>query len=216
MKPAMKPYIVRLGDYLTKIAVRHRFDADEVWNCDKNATLRASRSNPEMLCRGDLLYIPTEKSASLPVKAGASNTYRVNIPSVTLNLHFQFNGSPMSGEDCIVSGLRDAQPEQTDGDGCLEVEVSISVEQFSVYFPERKRYFLVRPGYLGPENQLVGITSRLRNLGFLPTPAEGENKKRERDRLRLALQAFQASHNMEPTGILDDDTRAAIVKAHGS
>jgi hypothetical protein len=35
------------------------------------------------------------------------------------------------------------------------------------------------------------------------------------DKTRLAISAFQATANLKPTGDLDKDTRAALVRQHG-
>jgi hypothetical protein len=51
------PYVVRQGDHLAKVAVRMGFDADRVWNSDKNASLRERRPDRNMLCAGDILYV---------------------------------------------------------------------------------------------------------------------------------------------------------------
>ncbi len=53
----MKPYIVRQGDFLMKIAHAQGFDADVVWSDPKNEGLERTR-DPNLLHPGDLLWVP--------------------------------------------------------------------------------------------------------------------------------------------------------------
>ena len=43
----MKPYVVKQGDYLLKIAHLAGFDADDVWGHAKNADLKKTADRPE-------------------------------------------------------------------------------------------------------------------------------------------------------------------------
>ena len=55
----MKPYVIKQGDYLTRIAHRLGFVANEVWNDPKNAELKALRSDPDTLKSGDIVFVPS-------------------------------------------------------------------------------------------------------------------------------------------------------------
>ncbi len=79
----MKPYVVRAGDYLEKIAHALRFDAADVWNHPKNKTLRETRK-PNVLNPGDILYVPEVPPTPLPLNRGGSNTYMSDVPEVEL------------------------------------------------------------------------------------------------------------------------------------
>jgi hypothetical protein len=54
----MKRYIIRQGDFLARLAHRHGFDAESVWNHPSNAALVKLRPDPDQLCPGDELSIP--------------------------------------------------------------------------------------------------------------------------------------------------------------
>ena len=49
MPDPMKPYVIKQGDYLTRLSHRLGFVADEVWNHGKNAELKSLRKDPETL-----------------------------------------------------------------------------------------------------------------------------------------------------------------------
>jgi hypothetical protein len=57
----MQPYVIRQGDYLLKLAYSFGFDAEAVWNDDKNADLRSQRQDPNTLLPGDILSHPSRK-----------------------------------------------------------------------------------------------------------------------------------------------------------
>ena len=40
----MRPYVIRQGDYITKLAHQRGFDADAIWNDPKNQSLRERRT----------------------------------------------------------------------------------------------------------------------------------------------------------------------------
>ena len=78
----MIPYVIRQGDYLKKLAFTKGFDADEVWNAADNADIKAARPNPDLLCPGDILYVPEPKPEPLPLNVGGESTYTGDIPTV--------------------------------------------------------------------------------------------------------------------------------------
>jgi hypothetical protein len=66
------PYVVRTGDHLELIAHRVGSDVNTIWNDPKNAELKKKRAQPNMLCRGDILYVPARKIEWLPVETSPS------------------------------------------------------------------------------------------------------------------------------------------------
>ena len=56
--PKMRPNIVKQRDYVDSIADQYGFDPEEVWNDDKNKTLKEKRKSPNILAPGDVLFIP--------------------------------------------------------------------------------------------------------------------------------------------------------------
>jgi hypothetical protein len=67
-------------------------------------------------------------------------------------------------------------------------------------------------GHLDPIDEVSGIKQRLRNLCF----DCGDQTDEETPEFASALRAFQSKHALKATGTLDDQTRAEILKVHGS
>jgi hypothetical protein len=177
MSETMTPYIVRQGDYVTKLAAVHGFDADEVWNDPKNEDLRKLRPDPNILAPGDILYIPENKKDELPIEKGTENNYSAKVPEVEIALVFQDqDGKPIAGEDYQILGLTQegAPPpaDQTKDDGVITLKVPVTLREASVTFPRRALTFVVGIGDMDPKEEMSGIVKRLDNLGFYYVDAE--------------------------------------------
>ena len=65
-------------------------------------------------------------------------------------------------------------------------------------------------GHLDPVNELSGVKGRLNNLGF----DCGQPDSQETPTTRHAVQVFQASREVEPTGDPDQTTLDSLLEAH--
>jgi type VI secretion system secreted protein VgrG len=110
---------------------------------------------------------------------------------------------------------------ETGGDGLIEVEIpapsrSVTVRLWLDDFPEgRQRLFSFRLGDLPPVTDIRGAKTRLRNLGYYAGPLNAELS----DEFKTAVVDFQedhrSTHDLEPTGELDEGTVGALEEAHG-
>jgi Putative peptidoglycan binding domain len=220
MAGEMKPYIVRQGDYLARLAFVKGFDADEVWNDPKNQDLKTLRGDPNILAPGDILYLPEGKKDDLPVQQGTDNDYSAKVPRVKLKLSFKDDQGPFAGEDYEIQDLGDPIKGTTDGGGGLVVDVPVTAHEFHVFFSARNMIYPVLVGDMDPAHEPSGVRKRLRHLGYYCDPSRAEAPDSPEEALvaldRLAIQAFQKDHQISPTGEIDDATRAALVDAHGS
>jgi len=79
---------------------------------------------------------------------------------------------------------------------------------------ERTCAFDLGIGHLDPISEPSGVRGRLLNLGIDPGSIDSDDAMEER--FRSALMAFQRHHDLEPTGALDDATRAKLEEKHDS
>src|SRR4051812_28766459 len=98
------PVVVQQGDHLGKLAFRHGADAETVWKHDKNKELAARRKNPDMLCPGDVLYLPTEPAPPLHLAPGAANRYRARIPTVPVSIRLATKRRSVANQPFEVHG----------------------------------------------------------------------------------------------------------------
>ena len=103
----------------------------------------------------------------------------------------------------------------TDGDGYVDCEIppkaSVGRLVLAPGTPDETEV-RVQLGHLDPVDEVSGVKQRLRNLCF----DCGDHGDEETPELGAALRAFQSKHGLEPTGELDDKTRAELKKAHGT
>ena len=216
----MRPYIVRQGDYLTKLGHTMGFDPDAVWNHAKNKQLRDRRPDRDMLHPGDLLWIPDAPEVRrLGVKPFMSNRYAANIPKKPVEVRLVVGGEAVAKEPYAILGLGpDPITGATDDNGWIKTTVDVHVRELEVVLTRKNRTLRVRVGDLDPVDTLSGLRKRLLHLGFYrPGRIGAENHDAaDGDALIAALKAFQASKSLGASGRLDEDTRKALIGAHGS
>jgi hypothetical protein len=213
-----RPYIVRQGDYLARLAHIHGFDAGEVWNHEQNAALRELGRTPDVLAPGDVLYLPVKPKEGLAFSANTSNRYQAEVPKVKVSLIFKDDDRVLSDEPYEVHGLGSegssgqADERKTDADGRVNLELPVTAREVTVVFPRQNVAYEVRVGDMDPEAELSGIKKRLENLGFLVHEREGAS---DDEYLRGAVASFQKKSGLPATGTLDDATKKALKDAHG-
>lgn len=166
----MKPYVIRQGDHLAKLAHLMRFDVDEVWNHPKNEALKALRS-PTLLCPGDILFVPDRAPTPLPLRAGTKNRYVAKVPKVRLRLGFKDEAGAYRSEPYRVEGLNAVVEGETDAEGIITIAVPVMVRELSVVFPKRGVRHPIYLGDMDPVSEATGLRKRLLNDDIRETAA---------------------------------------------
>jgi type VI secretion system secreted protein VgrG len=210
----LRPYVVRQGDYLDKLAFVHGFDADKAWNDGKNAELKDKRKDPNILHPGDIVHFPRAQREGEMLEKGSSNAYTVNIPrrKVTLRL----TDARLAGAKYTVAGAGAGNEGVTDPQGELSIEVPVHQREVLIEFPEKNIACSVRVGGLDPVEETTGARRRLEHLGYRRPSDANETEAEAAEADRVAIANFQRAQGLEPTGVMDDATRAALLAAHGS
>lgn len=210
----MRSYVIRQGDYLTRLGARLGFDPQTVWDHPRNADLKARRRSWEVLAPGDVLAIPDDTRAPLPLAQGGQARFVAKVPRVRVTLRYQGDDGPLSGEPYVIDGLPEVTAGETGADGAVRVDVPVIVSEFTLRFPRRLERQRVRVGHLDPSDESGGIVQRLAHLGHLghldadgASPGDGP--------LRDAVQRFQRAAKLPVTGALDAATVDALRDAHG-
>jgi hypothetical protein len=102
---------------------------------------------------------------------------------------------------------------ETDEDGYIECKIpATAMSGQLVLAPDTpdETEMTLNLGYLNPIDEVSGVKQRLQNLCF----DCGDQTNEETPDLEDAVRAFQEKCGLPPTGQLDDDTRAELVKAH--
>ncbi len=215
----MKPYVIRQGDHLIKLAHKLGFAPEEVWDDPKNAELKEERGDGSILRPGDILHVPDRPRKKLPFEKATTNSYVAKLPMLPVSLRLGSEGELLAEEPYVIEGLGPEPIEgKSDGDGMIELEVPADLRELTVVLPERNERFQLKVGDLDPVDQPSGLRMRLTHLGYYNATLQGQDGYvgTEEDRLAAGLRAFQVAAELEPTGELDDETRAKLLEAHGS
>lgn len=214
---SMKPYVIKQGDYLTRIAHRLGFVPDEVWNDPKNQELKALRSDPDTLKSGDILFVPDVPKKRNPYSKETSNSYVATVPKLPVSLTLDHNGEPIADEKYIVRGLDEELEGTTDGTGKVEFEIDVHVKEVVVELVDKKKSYRMLLGNLDPVDEPSGARQRLMQLGIYSATREGEDQyvAHSPKQLAAALRGFQMRQGIEATGELDEATINALRDAYG-
>jgi Putative peptidoglycan binding domain len=208
----MLPYVVRQGDYLSKLAHRFAFDADAVWNHSSNESLRSIRDNPEVLAPGDVLFIPDRaQEKKCVITNGTTNRYAAKVPTTAVILKLRDPaGNAIAGKAYRVTGVGTPITGSSDDRGVVSFRVPLHVWEVVVVL-EDGGSVRVLVGHMDPPQTASGALKRLRHLGYR-APASFEPE----DALRLMVTRFQREQKLTVSGNIDEQTASALVRVHGS
>lgn len=210
----MRPYVVRQGDYLAKIAAALGCAEGELWEHPQNQPLRDAGRTPELLAPGDVLYVPDGPSRTVDARLQSDNAFTAWVPEVSVRVTFQINGVPRASQRYKVLDTGRAQEGLTDAAGLAAFDVAMTARTVRVVFDDPPAVYHVNIGFTDPSTERAGVFDRLRQLGYLPMEATAAEVTD--GRVRGALAAFQQDHGLTPSGETDDATRERLVAAFGS
>jgi hypothetical protein len=152
----LQPYVVRQGDYLAKLAYRFGFDADEVWNDQRNADLRALRQNPHILWPTDILYIPDDAPPRMfALTTGSTNTFVTDVPTVDITI--QFAEPAFASQTYTIQELDQLTGLATDATGTATFSVPVTLQTATLVFTDSGATFVCKIGHLDPIETLSGM-----------------------------------------------------------
>jgi Putative peptidoglycan binding domain len=215
-----RPYVVRQGDHLRKIAVANAFDADTVWADPANADLKKLRVTYNLLLPGDVVQIPDGTPAGTPLDTGATNTFTAAAAKpCTITHAFVRGGVPVANATYwLVGSVDDSTSKTTDGNGMATFDVPADADSVQVRFQDGSSYVLM-VGYLDPVATPPGAEQRLIHLGYLdegdPVDDDDASRAGHDACVALGLAAFQGDNGLPPTGVLDDATAQKLASVYG-
>ena len=121
-------------------------------------------------------------------------------------------GLPRANEPytLIVNGR--SKQGQTDGNGTLTAKIPPDARDGLLLLGDNQEEITIQFGYVDPIEEISGVKGRLRNLGFYHGAIDDELTPDT----TVAVAEFQHSVNLSADGELNDETRQALVEAHGN
>ncbi len=198
---------------MESIAYAHGFLWQTLWNLPDNASLQSQRE-AHVLLPGDHVTIPAIRPRVEEAAVDALHSYvRNGLPSTFQIRFLDEEQKPRSGLKYILTIDGQTSSGSLDDQGGLSVPILPNASSGSIQLqvdPDPETYPL-NFGCLDPDASATGVRGRLNNLGFA-CAADGDW---DAD-LQGALERFQSSRNLPPTGILDSATQQALKQDHQS
>jgi Putative peptidoglycan binding domain len=207
-----KTYVVQPGDCISSIAYDHGFFPDTIWTLSDNSALHDLRKNPNILAPGDKVVIPDKRPR---VESGDTDKVhsfvRKGVPE-QLRIQLFYADQPRKNEDYTIEiDGKLAKQGKTDDDGAVLIPIVPNARRGRLLLRNGKEEIALDLGRLEPVETLEGVQIRLRNMGYFFGEIDGQMS----DDLEEAIVRFQADCNMEPTGEIDDPTRAQLKSKYG-
>ncbi len=209
-------YKVRKGDCLFSIAERHSFFWQTLWDHSRNAELRESRKNPNVLCEGDNVFVPDREEKTLDIETEQCHRFRKKGVPYLIRFRLLKEGEPRATLRYVFTLENKNYEGMSDDDGFVEILVPRTSGQGKLTLyeneeEEAEEKYTLNVGYLDTVDTLTGIQQRLRNLGF-PCKVSGTMD----EGTKLAIASFRRKHGPEGPGEIDDALRERLQELHSS
>lgn len=206
-----KTHRVRQGECIDSIAFENGFFPETLWNDAANGELKRLRGDPNVLLPGDVVVVPDKRIKTVPLPTGTRHVFRRKGVPEKLRLRFLREGQPRAAESYVLTIDGATLAGTTDAEGRIEHWIPPNARSGRIVFGGETDAYALLLGELDPIDSVSGVQARLFALGFYDGPIDGEATPG----MEEAVQEFQAVHEMEPFGVVDDATRGALRKAFG-
>lgn len=208
-------HVVTQDDCTSTMAQRFGHFWETIWNDTHNSDLRQKRKNEDVLLPGDVVFIPALREKTESGATEQRHRFRRKGVPVKLKLTIMGGEKPRANEPYRLElDTGDVLEGNLDGEGTLDVAVPPQAKEADLYVgkDDMKTKYELDIGRLDPVDTISGIQARLINLGFDCEEVTGKMN----GETRAALEQFQQSYELDPTGQADKKTRDELEKAHGS
>lgn len=216
----MATHTVEPGDCLASLAARYGLPSDQaLLDHADNQHLKQLKRHPNILAAGDTVAIPDPEPHSERCATDQRHRFVVTLPRVKLRiLVTDAKGKGWSGKRWVVTVDGKRSEGKTGSDGLVECDIPAQATRgrLQVFFsddgdePELERDLDI--GYLQPVDTVAGVQARLHNLGL-----GGEPTGELDDATRAALRSFRARQGLPAASddaLLDDALRDKLRQLH--
>lgn len=203
---------IKPGECVYSIAAEVKLPWEAIWNDSHNRDLKTRRRFPNVLARGDRLFVPGVSARTEDTSTDKTWTFNTAKPRTCLRLRLLDDGKPITNTryrikagDKTINGTTNAKGELME-----LIEPSITEATLKVF--GRADAFKLLIGYLEPVDTTSGIQARLENLGFPAGGVDGDWGRATRE----SMQEFQAKHSLKLTERPDKATEDRLEKEFGS
>jgi len=206
------------GECTAKLAQRHGFFVDTLWDWPANAVLKADRRSKYVLAPGDLVSIPALRMRHIGASTGQRYTLRRKGVPERLDIQFAIAGIPRADVAYFLK-LRtlDGRPlkdlsGRTTADGRVAAWVPPDTVEAEIALTEDgdTDYYVFAISSLDPACADNGAWARLLSLGFCAGLGDIADTSSQAE----AVERFQQSVGLAATGVLDTTTAEKLDQAY--
>jgi hypothetical protein len=176
---------------------------------EKNAQLFGARDE-YVLNPGDPVWIPEEEPKYEWHQVAAGETVTLEVEDALREFKITLvkpNREPLANQTVVLELEGEPYEGTTDGNGVLLLQVPYDATHGELIVGKLRRK--VQIGGLDPIHTPKGIQARLANMGF--EPGDGIIGPKTIG----AVEAFQAYRMLDESGVVDPETRKALLEAYG-
>ena len=201
------------GDCFINICKQEGFFWETVWNLPENQQLRQKRKKLNILKKGDQIYIPDFDIKEVSGQTEQLHKFVVHNMLIDFTLTLLNLGKPRANEDYTLKiGGFIYRKGRTDETGTLTEKIPSKTSRGLLLLGENQEEIEINFGYLDPIEEISGVQTRLRNLGFYQGIVNDEIDLETTE----AIAEFQRSVKISGEGELNDETRQKLIEVHGS
>lgn len=209
----MKTHTVIQGDCILSIAEQYGFFWETIWNHPKNAKLKKERLDPAVLYPGDEVFVPEKQLKEVSEPTNQVHKFRVkNVPAKLRIRFLDDSDNPRANLKYVLEIDGQKFTGVTDSEGAISVSIPPDAKTGKLIFESEDEEYDLLLGHLDPVDELTGIQSRLKGLGFY----KGDTTGNMDEKTRNAIREFQETLGAEPTGEVDDALRNKLKGDYGS
>lgn len=210
----MKIHIAQPRDCVSSIAFENGHFWQTIWLDDQNAALREKRQDGFVLMQGDQVFVPDLRFQEIDSATGQRHRFRRKGVPDKLRLRFGDDDYPRANIPYTLTIDGHEVTGTTDAKGELSQYLMPNAQKAELILrpsgaPEEHYSLQLRA--LAPVTEILGQQMRLKNLHYYDGPIDGHSN----EELAAALRDFQAFSHLQVTGEADEDTRNALLAAHG-
>ena len=207
-----KTVMVEKGDCLINLSQVEGFFWETIWKHPRNSALRKRRKHLNIIKKGDKVFVPDRELKELPRPTEQLHKFVRKGVSARFTLTLLDMGVPRANEHYVLIVDGKSREGYTDGNGVLSEPIRPDAREGLLLLGENQEEFTLNFGHVDPIEEISGVKSRLRNIGFY----DGEVDDQLDIDTMGAIAEFQRSVNLSGEGSLTDETRMALVEVHGS
>lgn len=214
-----KWHTVEEDEALMHIAKKYGFrNWEAIYNAPENKDFRKKRPDPDVLYKGDKVWIPDVQPGEFKIETGKTHTF--TLPEPTMLVQFGLEDYEERTADARfelwVEGSKCAEGAPRK-DGLIHEEVPVSKEvEVRLWLngekegSEEYEKFVLKFGDMDPIETVEGVQHRLNNLGYYC----GDEHGTVGDETKAALIEFQDDMGLPTTGEIDEKTKQVLQECH--